>query len=334
MSFNQSNILHESVTSFDKPEELVLLDSDKEKLTKKQKFKQKLYTFLIQMKIKFLFHPTLALINYIIEKNNSMLGEYTIDLREYLFSNFDGVLKIMGYIEKFNFEALKVFKDKVVTHQISLKNFDKKFNEIFANFQSNIIPHSISFLDFSPEFRQIKPKLSEEEPVNLNAYDRLHLVIDDQICLFNVKEDENLTIDEIKVLKISDFIYLLFEVFMSTWETICFILLITYNFFNNGISCLVLFVYMFIYLIFEEKKAKIFAWKICFIYFVVVSALKMFLYLHLVVPIDPNPADENNDYIPLNKVYEYKKNKFHWIFFSYFSERTNPLCLSSGSSFS
>ena len=91
MSFNHSN-LHESVASFDRAEEIVIA-TDKENLTKKQKLKQKLYNFLIQLKIKFLFNPTLSLINHVIEKNNIMLGDHVVDLRDFLFYNFDGVLK-------------------------------------------------------------------------------------------------------------------------------------------------------------------------------------------------------------------------------------------------
>ena len=290
MSFNQSN-LHESVASFDRGEEVVECN-EKSELSSKEKMKKMLYSFLIQKKIEFMFHPTLFLIDYIIEKNNTIVGNHVIDVRDFLFYNFDGVLKLLDLIEKINFQALKVFKEKVVSQEITLKNFDQKFNELFSNLQESI-PHSLSFYDFSPEkmiFNNSNNLNAIREETNMNSYDRLQLVIDEQICLFNIKETETKLLEDLKLI---DFIVLSIEVIISRWEIICYILLITYHFFNDGLTCLPLFVYMFIYLIFEEKKSKMFAWKICFVYFVFIAALKMFLHIKLL-----NPENEENDYVP------------------------------------
>ena len=301
---NQS-ALHDSIASFGKTDEVIVIP-EKSDLTNKQKLKKMFYSFLFGFRIRFLFNPSLALINFILEKNNLMVGNHSIDVREFLFYNFDGVLKLLGFLDKIKFESLKVFKEKIISKEITLKDFDTKFNEVFSDLQRNIILRSLSFNEFSPE-NMIHPKATfENEPANLNSYDRLQLVIDEQICLFNIKENESKSLEEIKKLKMIDFIALFFEVIISKWEIICYIVLITYYFFNNGISCWILFFYMFVFLIFEEKKAKMFAWKMCFIYFVVIAALKLFLYLQMVTPKNEVPTTDDNDNVSSIEVFPFE----------------------------
>lgn len=304
MSFNQSNILHESIASFDKGETIPFIEEGEEEekvlLTKRDKIKKYFYKFLMQLRNRFLFYPTLALINFIIEKNHMMIENHTIDVMEYLFYNFEGVLKLLEYLEKINFEGQKIFKEKIVSHELTLKDFDQTFNLLFSNFQLNIIPHSISFFDFSPKKRQ-KP-LQIPSSIDVNSYDRLHLLIDEQICLFNVKENEIKTMNEVKNLELFDFLKLIFEVFITKFEIIIYFLMICYYFYNSGIVCWLLFFYMFSYLIFEEKKSKILAWKICFIYFFLVASLKLFFYLKLIIPYNQKAVDDPSEYIPFVQV--------------------------------
>ena len=130
--------------------------------------------------MRFLFNPSLVLINFILEKNNILVNNHSIDVREFLFFNFDGVLNLLSFLEKIKFESLKVFKEKIISKELTLKDFDKKFNEIFSNLQRNITINSFSFNEYSPE-NMMNPKATfENERANLNSYDRLQLLIDEQ----------------------------------------------------------------------------------------------------------------------------------------------------------
>lgn len=310
MSFNQS-YLHESITSFDKSESMQIFvePSEKIELTKKQKLKKSLYSFLMKSRNRYFFCSTLGLINFIIEKNNVIIESQSIDIMDYLFYNFDGVLKLLGFLEKINFESLKFFKEKIISQDLTLRNFEQKFPQIFSNFQYNIIPHSISFYDFSPDkmrfmkqsggTRAIPLKSSSE----MNSYDRLHLLIDEQICLFNIKEDDAKTIEEIKNLKFYDFSLLVWQVLISKFEIIIYILMICYYFYNKGVTCWILFIYMFLYLIFEEKKSKIYAWKFCFVYFVIIACFKFFFHLNLIMVESNDPIADPSEYLPLVQVF-------------------------------
>lgn len=297
---NTSNLLNESIASYEKESDILIISEKKKiEMTKIQKLKKKIYIFLMQRKIQYMFKPTFALINYILEKNNKLIENHSIDLKEFLFYNFDRELKMLDTIEKLNFEALKLLKDKINSNEINLKDFDRKFIEIFTNFQNNILRHSITFMDFSSE----KIKNFPQKPLNnTNSYERLHLAFDENICFFNIKENENKTLEDIENLQITDFFFLLCEVLISNWEIFCYILLISYYFFNQGISCFFLFIYMFIYLIYEEKKAKMFAWKICLVYFVIIASLKLFLYLNMLSPSNEYSKDNASDYLPLIQV--------------------------------
>lgn len=312
MSFNQS-YLHESVTSFDKSESVQIIaeTSDKVELTKKQKLKKSFYTYLMRARNRYFFCSTLSLINFIIEKNNVVIESQSIDIMDYLFYNFDGVLKLLGFLEKINFQTLKFFKENIISQDLNLRNFEQKFPQIFSNFQYNIIPHSISFYDFSPDKMRFMKKPSGgnggafplKSSSEMNSYDRLHLLIDEQICLFNIKEDEVKTIEEIKNLKFYDFSLLAWQVLISKFEIIIYLLMICYYFSNKGVTCWILFIYMFLYLIFEEKKSKIYAWKFCFVYFVFIACFKFFFYLNLIMVESNDPIADPSEYLPIVQVF-------------------------------
>lgn len=298
--------MRESVNNKDEKNEII----QKVELSFFKRFKNSFFLYLFNLKDNFLFSRTLTLLNFIIEKNRAITGAHSIEIKEYLFTNYDRILKMLDFFEKVNFEIMKIVRNKILNQEINFRNFDHEVSNIFYSFQKKI-KDDILFFDFnSKEIISKESKESEirlKESKNLGNYERVNLKIDSNTLLYNIREEKDNSEEKIKNFVFKDAINLLIQVLISNWEIFCYFLIIFYFFYNNGLSYIPLFIYLFAYLILEEKKAKMFAWKICFIYFAIISCLKFFLYLPIVTPFkETQSLDEYtslSSYLPLIQVW-------------------------------
>lgn len=275
-----------------------------EKKSYLSQIREKIYNILIMGKDPFLFNRNLTLLNFIIEKNNRISAMHAIDIKEYLFLNFDRIMKLLDFYEKVNFEVMKTIKYRIQQNEINFRNFDEELSLIFTQLQKKMKTELV-FIDY--DMKDLNPKDVEEklkESVGLGNYERVYLKINQRIDIYNIKDNRN-SKDEIKKFTFSSAFLLFLQCLVSNWEIILYILMIFYYFFNSGISYIILLFYLFTYLMLEENKSKVFAWRLCFLYFAAIATIKFFFLLPIITPFDEKKSSDDldgytteNDYLP------------------------------------
>lgn len=256
--------------------------------------REQIHHILTMGKDPFLFSRTLTLLNFIIEKNNRISAMHAIDIKEYLFLNFDRIMKLLDFYEKVNFEVMKTIKYRIRQNEINFRNFDEELSIIFSQLQKKMKTELV-FIDY--DLKDLNPKDVEEklkESVVLGNYERVHLKINEKIDIYNINDTRN-SKDQIKRFTFASAFILFFQCLVSNWEIILYVLMIFYYFFNSGVSYIFLLFYLFTYLMLEENKSKVFAWKICFLYFAVIGAIKFFFLLPIITPFDEITNSDNLD---------------------------------------
>ena len=243
------------------------------------------------MKDVFLFTPTLNLLQFILEKNNKQIRFFQIYVIEYILGESENLHKIFLYIEK-------VQKEICINYKTS-KNPNKNLEGISLNLKVEM-KNNLKFFDIIPEYFEENPLLSSP-----SAKKFLHLFLDDDHFFKEIKNPTKKTEEKINVLNI---IRLIYHVFISNWEIICYILMIFYHFYTKAICSFFVIIFMFGFLSIEEHHSLAKTWKVLFLYIFIVAMIKMLMFIPFVKPysdselLNDKAFQYNDNYIPIYKV--------------------------------
>ena len=202
-----------------------------EKRSYLSQIREKMHHILTMGKDPFLFSRTLTLLNFIIEKNNRISAMHAIDIKEYLFLNFDRIMKLLDFYEKVNFEMMKTIKYRIQQNEINFRNFDEEllliFTHLLKKMKTELVFIDYDMKDLNP--KDVEEKLEEKlkESIVLGNYERVYLKINQRIDIYNIKDNRN-SQDQIKQFTFSSAFVLFFECLISNWEIILYILMIFY----------------------------------------------------------------------------------------------------------
>lgn len=245
-----------------------------------------LFKKLYNLRDRYYFEPTLSLLQIIMEKNSRQIRCFRISPIEYLLGRVENIEKFQVYLEKIEKDLCETYK--------SSKDQNKNIEAISLNLKVKM-KTDIRFIDLAPNNFEENPLLSSPSRRKF-----LSLALDEQ-CFF--KEIKTKEFDPNSSIKFKDFFVLFFEIIISNWDKICYVLLVFYHFYSKALSSFFIILYLFVFIVTEEHHNVVRSWKPLFLYIFTVSIIKIIMFL----PFVKSSAIENktpyeDNYLPIYEV--------------------------------
>lgn len=230
---------------------------------KKIGWRMKVFNFLQEKKDKFIFMNVLNLVNYIVMKNCNIISAQVFEMTDYMFIRFNKLEKIFSYIHHFHRRFIKALKLRLQNKEtIENLNFSEENLEKF----------------FFVLYDEIKDSLYSEYPKDQTLSNESGKLLVKQVSSegfldLNLLEDRRL--EEGKNPSIFLLIIIAGEVLISHWHIVCNIFIIFYIFWNTGLICFLLPLYVFGFLLIEEKNAKVSSWLFLMAFFLLIGISKL-----------------------------------------------------------
>lgn len=257
----------------EKGENEQIKQKEKEKETQKEEIKTllksgkkgvklKIFEFLQKKKDKFMFQNILSLVNFLFMKNSNLISEQKIDLNDYIFLKFGKIERTLSYLDHFHSKFIKTLKNRLQNIEI-LQNLNSSEEQLEKFF----------FLVHEEIKNYLKAEYPKENLKNLGT-GKLLVQQPNNEGFIDLKQFEEGGINQNPNPSIFTILINMFEVLMSHWDVVCHMFLIFYIFWNTGLICIVLPLYLFGFLLIEEKNAKAINWIILLLYFMTICILK------------------------------------------------------------
>lgn len=256
-------------------------------LSWKYKIIKYIYKKLYNLRDRYYFEPTLSLLQIIMEKNSRQIRFFRISPIEYLLGRIENIEKFQVYLEKIEKDLCETYK--------RTKDQSKNIEAISLNLKVRM-KTDIRFIDLAPNNFEENPLLSSPSRRKF-----LSLALDEQ-CYFKEIKAKEFDANSNNI-KFTDFFVLFFEIIVSNWDKICYVLLVFYHFYSKALSSCFIIVYLFVFIATEEHHSVVRSWKPLFLYIFFVAIIKIIMFLPFVKTFAiENKTPYEDNYVPIYEV--------------------------------
>jgi hypothetical protein len=246
----------------------------------KSKIIFKSYQFLLEWRNKFLFSNLITLYDYILMRNHEIIQNKELRVRTYLAGSFDIMVHNLNNIKNIyhDYVDFVVKQDQV---SVALQDVLKiaKSRQDAKDVMNSIIP-ALKHVTFGSAsmVRERRGKVAKtsqaERKANTNNFNLKILKLNTEYpgmeasegrhVFYSILEEDELTTDNYRKVKILVFLKLLFQATLSNWHYICYLLMIIYTFVNGGLNGFIYANSIIVFVLVEENLPGIIFWKTCF----------------------------------------------------------------------
>ena len=263
----------------------------------KSKMIFEVYQFLLNMKNKFLFQSVLSLYDYTLLRNNEIVYNKEINIRNYLTGDYDIMEENLKEINKvyrdYTEDAIRQNYNSVQLEDVLKRtNLGKDIGAVY-----NVLPlvnNMLNGASFAREVQRpfvqlrtrsrgkssasvikdkgeegqgtdLKTKRYDFKMIQLNTDFKQATPTDGKHVFFNMLAGDEISTENYQKINIKVISFLTFQALLSNWHYICYMTMILYTFINGGILGFFYSSALIILVLVEEGMPGILFWKMCFI---------------------------------------------------------------------